>query len=368
MTANDIYSLEWTGNVKIIGRAFVYNNCLWLSYSGTGIEFICNDGFRAVLCADGITPGTADSYARVAVLKDGAPILDERLDNKHMALEIRDEGIHTYTIIKLSESENSSAGILELEAYGTMTADDGSSVSLLPTEDKRLKVEIVGDSITCGYGVEGSLGETFTTATENFTKAWAYLAAKKMNADYSVISKSGAGIVSGYTDSGERNLDNIITGYYDLMGCTRFGIDGSIGPKDFEYDFAMEPDLIIIMLGTNDISYCRPVDESGKAKLTKAEEKERRKLFYKEYKKFLKHVREKNPLSKIVCTLGILGDGLNEEVNMAVSELCAEGDQRVFWLPLTPQDPADGYGTDYHPSALTQKKLAETVADYVLDM
>ena len=41
MLANDIYSLEWTGNVKVIGRAFVYNDCLWLSYSGTGIEFIC---------------------------------------------------------------------------------------------------------------------------------------------------------------------------------------------------------------------------------------------------------------------------------------------------------------------------------------
>ena len=368
MLANDIYSLEWTGNVKVIGRAFVYNDCLWLSYSGTGIEFICNDGFRALLCADMIAPGTDDGYARVPVLKDGEPILDERLYNKNMAVEIRDAGVHTYTILKLSESANSSLGILELEAYGTMTADDGSTVGLIPAEDKRLKVEFVGDSITCGYGVEGKLGETFTTATENYMKAWAYLTAKKLNADYSTVSKSGAGIISGYTDSGERNLDNIITGYYDLMGCSNVGIDKNVGPKDFEYDFAMEPDLIVILLGTNDISYCRPVDADGKPKLSKSEEKERRKLFYAEYKKFLKHVREKNPLSKIVCALGVLGDGLNDEAEMAVSELRAEGDQRIFWLPLKPQDPADGYGTDYHPSQITQKKLAETISDYVLDM
>ena len=368
MKANDIYSLDWTGNVKIIGRAFVYNNCLWLSYSGTGIEFICNDGFRALLCADLIEKGAADSFARVTVLKDGAPILDERLDNKQMAVEIRDEGVHTYTILKLSESDNSSVGILELESYGTMTADDGDAVGLIPTEEKRLKVEFIGDSITCGYGVEGRLGETFTTETENFMKAWPYLTAKKLNADYSAVSKSGAGLISGYTDSGERNLDNIFTGYYDLMGCTRYGIDGTVGPKDFEYDFSLEPDLILIMLGTNDISYCRPVDEEGRPRLPAAEEKERRKAFYTAYKKFVKHVREKNPLSKIVCSLGILGDGLNEEVNMAVSELRAEGDQRIFWLPVKPQNSADGYGTDYHPSQITQKKLAETVADFVLDI
>jgi len=315
-----------------------------------------------------ITPGTDDSYARISVLKDGVSILDERIDNNRMEIEIRDEGIHTYTILKLSESDNSSAGILELEAYGTMSADDGSSVDLVPTEEKRMKLEIVGNSITCGYGVEGALGQTFTTATENFTKSWAYLAAKKLNADYSVIAKSGAGIISGYTDSGERNTDNIITGYYDRMGCTRFGIDGSVKPSDFEYDFSMEPDVIIILLGTNDISYCRPVDAEGKTVIAPAEEKERRRSFYAEYKKFLAHVREKNPLSKIVCALGVLGTALNEEVNMAVSELCAEGDQRIFFCGLKDQDPADGYGTDYHPSAVTQKKLAETIAEFVIDI
>ena len=52
MKTDDIYSLEWTNKVKVIGRAFVYNDCLWLSYSGTGVEFTCNDGFRTVLASD----------------------------------------------------------------------------------------------------------------------------------------------------------------------------------------------------------------------------------------------------------------------------------------------------------------------------
>ena len=367
MKKEDIYSLEWTNKVKVIGRAFVYNDCLWLSYSGTGVEFTCNDGFRAVMTADMIESSDKTGFARIGVLKDGVQILDELIDNKRLAFEIKDEGIHTYTILKLSESANSSAGILEIEAYGTMKTDDGSEVDMLPTEDKRFKLEIVGDSITCGYGVEGDLSQTFTTATENVLKAWSYLAARKLNADYSFICKSGAGLISGYTDTGERNTDNIITGYYDLMGCSSYKIDGNAGPADFEYDYAMEPDVIAVLLGTNDISYCNPLDDKGKAKLAPAEEKERRRQFYTAYKKFIMHIRAKNPLSKIVCALGILGTELNEEVSMAVNEICAEGDARVFWLPLEAQDPADGYGTDYHPSVVTQKKLAEKIADFILD-
>jgi lysophospholipase L1-like esterase len=238
---------------------------------------------------------------------------------------------------------------------------------MIPTEEKRFKIEIVGDSITCGYGVEGDLTQTFKTSTENILKAWSYLTAKKLNADYSFVCKSGAGLVSGYTDSGERNTDNIITGYYDLMGCTHYKLDENVGPEDFEYDYSMEPDVIVILLGTNDISYCHPVDDKGRAKLDPKEEKDRRKQFYSAYKKFIKHIRAKNPLSKIVCALGIMGTELNEEVNMAVSEICADGDSRVYILPLEPQDPADGYGTDYHPSPVTQKKLSEKISEYILE-
>ncbi len=366
MKADEIYSLEWTNNVKVNGRAFVYNNCLWLSYSGTGVEFVCNNGFEARIVSDMIDSSDTAGAARICVLKDGAQILEEMVDNSQLSLEIRDEGVHTYSVIKLSESFNSSVGIREIIPYGTIKGDDGDEKGLVPVEDNRMKVEFIGNSITCGYGVEGDLSQTFTTATENVMKAWPYVTAKKLNADYSIVSKSGAGIISGYTATGERNTDNIITRCYDVMGCTQYTLDGKVGPADFEYDYSFDPDVIVVLLGTNDISFCHPVDENGTPRLSEAEEKTRRKEFYTEYKRFILHIREKNPLSKIVCALGVMGDALNEEVNMAVSEICAEGDSRIFMLPLEPQDPEDGYGTDYHPSHITQKKVADAVANYIL--
>ena len=61
-----------------------------------------------------------------------------------------------------------------------------------------------------------------------------------------------------------------------------------------------------------------------------------------------------------------MGEQLNSIVEMAVSMQIAEGDRRVWWLPLKDQDPANGYGTDYHPSPITQELLADTVTDFVL--
>ena len=76
-------------------------------------------------------------------------------------------------------------------------------------------------------------------------------------------------------------------------------------------------------------------------------------------------LRRRNPFAKIVCTLGIMNEKLNRIVEMAVNMQIAEGDRRVYWLPLRDQDPADGYGTDYHPSEKTQVKLASTVIDFI---
>lgn len=49
-------------------------------------------------------------------------------------------------------------------------------------------MEFIGDSITCGYGVDDPDKEHhFKTATEDVTKAYAYKTALALNADYSMV-------------------------------------------------------------------------------------------------------------------------------------------------------------------------------------
>lgn len=347
-------------NIKRIGRTFEYDGKLWLSFSASGIEFFCNGGFTVKLVQDEIRrmSDAVARYARYAVFRNGELILDERLEQEEKTVTVEGMGTNVYRFIKLSESNESSLGIQEL------IAED-----IRPTQDKQPKLEIIGDSITCGYGVEGSLAEVFTTATENVSKAWSYLLAEKLRADYSIVSKSGAGIISGYTGDGIRNTDNLIIPYYDKMGCSVEDIENGLNPAEVPYDFSFNPDLIILNLGTNDISYCNPVDAEGKLRIPVEESKARQGLFYSEYKKFLQELRRRHTAAKIVCILGIMGTSLNNEVAIAVQELQMAGDSRIFWHALADQTPdIDGFGTDYHPSVSTQLKLAENMYEYVTQL
>lgn len=370
MKTDSIYQLEWTNNVRTIGRVFVYNDVLWLSYSGCGIEFVCNGGFCATLIADDMIHA-ADAeihYARYAVLMDGVQIRGGRLAESESVIEAEAEGEHTFRIIKLSESADSSLGIREISGLAAASPND-AEFDFRPSESPELKIEIIGDSITCGYGVEGSLAETYTTATENVSEAWAYKTAGRLGADYSIVSRSGAGIISGYTGDGIKNTENLLPEVYDKMGCSLSTLDGKVFPADFEYDFTYEPDLIIVNLGTNDISYCMPYDEKGQLRISGEEAVERRRDFHVHYKEFISHVRERNPFSKIMCILGVMGTVLNDEVEMVVSELNAAGDSRIFSMSLAEQDAAhDGYGTDYHPSKVTQNKLTDAVVGRIKEI
>lgn len=363
MKTDDICRLDWTNNIRTIGRVFVFNDVLWMSFSGCGIEFTCNNGFRAMLVGDSmIDAGDAEiHYARYAVYRDGQLILDERLKEHEASLGLKAEGTHTFRIIKLSESSDSSIGIRELKSLEEgQTEDTAAGLQAVGAPD--LKIEFIGDSITCGYGVEGDLTQTYTTATENVNLAWPYLVAGRLAADYSIVSRSGAGIISGYTGDGVRNTDNILPDCYDRMGCSMGNLEAQIAPQSFEYDFSFEPDVIVVNLGTNDISFVRPTDEQGGLRIDMTEADSRRREFYTEYKKFIMHVRERNPFSKILCILGVMGTALNDEVETAVRELNAAGDSRIFLKKLEEQDAEhDGYGTDYHPSRVTQEKLADTV-------
>ena len=72
--------------------------------------------------------------------------------------------IATIRIVKLSEVSDSTFGIVSVDAVGMISP-------LVATEKK---IEFIGDSITCAYGVEGkSSGEPFMTSTENFMKSYA---------------------------------------------------------------------------------------------------------------------------------------------------------------------------------------------------
>ncbi len=234
----------------------------------------------------------------------------------------------------------STVGIQEI----TVDAADG----IKPAPPKLHTIEFIGDSITCGYGVDDEHElHSFSTATEDVTKAYAFLAAQQLQADYSLVSYSGYGIITGYTENDQKLTTHLLPDYYEKVGKSEGRLDDTLVLQELAWDFnKLVPDLIVINLGTNDDSYTK--EDTGK----QAE-------YAREYVEFLKKVRRNNPHAPILCTLGIMGDRLYPYVEQAVKGYTREtGDSNISAMKFDEQLAADGYAADFHPSEATHRKAA----------
>ena len=346
---------------KKLGRTAYHEDTgtLWCSLSGSGVEFYAA-GKRCTLTltADAAYSGGDAVAARYAVYVDDTLVEDAQLleETKEVAFDISPDGC-TVKLIKLSESAQSSMGIsgirIEYAKKAAARMENPEMIAANARYQDRF-IEFIGDSITCGYGVDGVYGkDVFKTANENVTKAYGYLAAAALNADYSMVSYSGHGILSGYTSQGKLNQSQLVPKYYGQVGHCSALVEGKHKIQDDLWDFSRQPDLIVINLGTNDASYT-----GGDAKLQKE--------FAAAYTEFLKKVREKNPDAPILCTLGIMGQTLCDAIDLAVTGYSEEtGDNNINTMRFEMQQEADGYGVDWHPSAVTHQKAADQLTAFV---
>ncbi len=336
-------------NVKLIGRTLMNDGTLWIAQSASGIEFTFKGTHASIdVKGDGTAFGAADSQARFAVYVNGERKIDEMVDDFAKNYEVFSSDTPedvTVKVVKLSESANSTFGISAVN----VTSENGIS----PTPEKDLKIEFIGDSITCGYGVDDeNKDHHFSTKTEDATKTYAYKTAEALDADYSFVSYSGHGIVSGYSSNGEKVAEQIVPPVYEQFTKT-YGSSAGLFDETTPWDFSsFVPDYIVINLGTNDISYVT--------------DKERREEFIAGYCDFIKQVRSCNPDSHIVCALGTMGASLNSSVKKAVERYTEEtGDTNVTYLAFAQQSDKDGLAADWHPTEKTHEKAAERLIEHI---
>lgn len=330
---------------KLVGRTYLNDDVLWAAFSGAGAEFIyTGKKLDITIVGDAAsTAGNADNYARVAIYVDGERVIDDMLDEKektYTAFESDSEKSVDVQIIKLSECAMSTIGIKPIKL--------GEGEKIEPAKAKDLKIEFIGDSITCGYGVDDPDKEHhFKTSTEDVTKAYAYKTAQALDADYSMVSISGYGIISGYTDSGKKP-EQTIPQYYDKLGFSYNKFADSLEVAGLEWNFDnYKPDIVVINLGTNDMSY-------AKNEMTQAE-------FEEGYIEFLKQVRSHNPDSYIFCTYGVMGNTLIRSIKNVCDKYSEEtGDNKVTFFTLPMQDEnKNGIVADWHPSEATHEICAQ---------
>ena len=335
-------------NVKLLGRTYFKDNVLWLGFSGTGVDFdYTGKDLDITVVGDMAAFGSADNQARVAVYVDGERVVDQMIDEGEKKLDVftSDEAkTVNVKVIKLSEAAQSCCGLKPVEL--------AEGETMAPAAAKTHRIEFIGDSITCGYGVDDEVKEHhFSTTTEDCTKSYSYKTAQKLDADYSLVSLSGYGIISGYSGDGKKVPEQTIPQYYDKLGYTWGGAFGEEKPSDIEWDFSsFEPEAIVINLGTNDASY--------------AKKEELKKEYAAGYVDFIKQIREKNPNAKIFMTLGIMGQDLNLYMKQAYLDYTKEtGDKNIAFFDLPVQNGnEDGYAADWHPTEATHEKASDALA------
>lgn len=341
-------------SVRVRGRTVSDGGMLWMvsSLSEAGFKVTGAKRLELVLQADNtvMDPGRAVQTPRFAVMVDGDVVTDRRMQEERETVTVFDSGKPWGAEIrfrKLSECTQSLLAIREIRTDG----------KIVPLAERGMKVEFIGDSITCGYGVEAKdETEDFTTATENAAKSFAGFVSDWMGLDSMLTCFSGHGIISGYTDDPEkRNVEELVPPYYASAGRNGYILPSGRTVTEISWDFsAWQPEKILVNLGTNDLSWC-------------TDRGPRKELFREQYKEFLKTVRDKNPGAMILCVLGIMGTGLNEYMVRAVNEYRAEtGDIRIHSMTLQEQDALrDGYGANYHPTEKTQRRLAEKIQAFL---
>ncbi len=325
--------------LNFLGRSAVVDDEIILSASGSGLEFVCEGDYAEITLKPENSCVTASHYPRIALYSDSNLVAMESIsEEKTYRINSKYSGTKI-TLIKLSEAMHSSLKVLKVASYGVKSVE--------PTEEKKLKIEFIGDSITCGYGIDAGAYGSFSTETENFMKTYAYLTAEKLGADYSAVCYSGYGVLSGYTENGRINDKQLVMNEYD-KACHISGQDDPL------WDFSrLKNDIVVINLGTNDASYCGS-SSYGRQQFTDA------------YVNMLVTVREKNPDAYILCILGDMNNSLYPSIENAVSQYRdAYNDSRAEAFSVDFKMGENDIVIDGHPGAHSNICAAEVLTEKI---
>ena len=321
--------------VKLLGRTKEKEGKLLLRDSYTGISFYCKGSITLTITPENEADKDSCPYVGIVVDDDILNVTKVAVTKelKNMKFLKNDGKLHKAEVVKLTEEQYGNIWLSNLNF------EDESSVKKTETRDK--SILFIGDSITAGYGVNGTDGEgDFTTFEENILGSSAIFTARRTGAEAFVFARSGNGIISGWIppEIDVPNKDGIIQNFFP-----------------FEGDTFTAPDFILINLGTNDNSYVK-----GKEK--------RIKLFKNEYTKFIINLRKLYPLAKIIIAYGVMDTELLPAIRDLVKEYKEQsGDKNLLFAGLEKQKESEGIGAAGHPGIKVNERVADSLAKVILE-
>lgn len=312
------------------------------AWSGTGVRV------RFQGTALDVRMACADNYFQVWVDGEKSGVISCDGEERYTLAENLQPGEHEIEFYKRTEARVGTVVVSEFYVNGTHAAKP-------PQERSAPRIEFVGNSITCGYGVLGSEADKkFNAKQEDYASSAMGVAARLLNADSRTLCYSGRGMVQ----NGDGSKEGLIPELYRQI------VPGQMAKWDFS---KWQADLVVVDLGTNDF-YSSPPDSAGFVRATQA---------------FVRDVMAVYPLAKVVLVDGPMMtddfplDSLGKPyaslslcrryLDAAAQILRSEGAQ-VDRISLSPQGKL-GYGSKHHPnqaqSVYNGKELAQGIRDYM---
>lgn len=315
-------------NIKTQGRTAMVGGTLMLDFALSGVEFEldCEGDVYATFNARKISSSSSTGGVYFTVVVDGVKQARDYCrittvgETKVKLASGLAKGKHTFAIYRQSEHQYGELGVCALSYNGDI---------LSKPADKDLYIEFIGDSISNGFGNLGNSKEGDGSALwSDATQAYNFLTAQALDADFSNPSWSGLGCKYGYSS---------VT-MQDVYPAQRYNYD-----KTTPYDFAKEPDIIVLALGTNDNS-CQSDATLKREGLVE----------------MLTLVREKNPNAPIVWIHGMMTSGVSSMIEEIVAEFGGEA-AGYYACKLTQNTSGGGW----HPNLKGQQKFADELVAFI---
>lgn len=276
------------------------------------------------------------------IIIDGrAPFVLQTEGSKRLyKIDTLQPGKHTITIFKRTET------FVGTVLFFGFEIEKGNK--LLPlANNNSLMIEFIGNSITCGYGNEGTDKDCpFTAETENNYMAYGAITARNLDAQYMAIAFSGRGLYQNF----DKTRDNTLPDMYDRVIASDHKLKWNFN--------SWVPDIVVINLGTNDFAHTNP-DST---------------IWVNKYLEFLKRVRVNYPEATIICCEGpMMSDywpegnkaltTITEYLNVVVNTSRMNGDKKthVFFFPTQTKN----YGCDWHPGIETHRQMANDLTEFI---
>ncbi|MEM9457413.1 MAG: SGNH/GDSL hydrolase family protein [Myxococcota bacterium] len=282
-------------------------------------------GFVVRFDGTGVSVDMDDSAYHYTVVLDGVvqPRFDTTPGRQVFAL-VADlpPGEHTVEVYRRTEGNFGPTTVYDVVPDGELLAP--------PPVTRRM--EVVGDSISAGYGNEGEYPCTFSSQTENHYLTYGAVAARAVEAEVHTVAWSGKGVIYNYGDGVDEPLPEI----YDRIVAT----------EGASWSFGWQPDVVVINLGTNDFSTDNDPSQE---------------LFTSSYVAFLEHLRSVYPNAFLLAVAPSL---FGAEVPVVegymldvVAQRQAAGDANVAYADINVE--WNGMGCDWHPNVVTHAGMAD---------